>query len=362
MLPVFVAVPGSRTEVPPGAAYGDPSTAPRRPVPTAKASPSPPRFYSYGYLIVTAGLMAIYCLVTYFRPHSVVEIPLGLFALLFAPGYALAAPLFGRQPGLTWIVNLPITVALSVVFNVLVGIVLLRGGPGLRALDTAVVDLVATLFGLIVFTTREVLDPAPSPPSTVGEDLSGPLRVLGQRARMSGYSGGQRAVAVTLLVLILLVFGFIVYVAVAEPHKGLAVSLAMSGPGGTVASLPTNGTDSSVLTVVLTVSNGATAQVFEINVTSELTAHPNAVPTATTWAAPLSLGRATYSTTTLSFLGVGKNVTVPVSFVLTPAGTVKQSPPLNGFYSLYTVSFTLETTTGVAIQSLQLPLNITSEA
>jgi uncharacterized membrane protein len=354
MLPAFLVVPGQSAGGPPSTTTGGPVPAARRPVPTPATAPPQGRFYSYGYLVATALVMAVYAVVSYVQPHSVVDIPLGLFALLFAPGYALAAPLLARQPGLTAIVNLPIVVGLSVVFNVLAGIALLRVGPGLSTWDGAIIDLAATVLGLILFVARAAADPEVGPPPSVAQDLAGPLRALRQRLRLVGYSGGQRAAAVVLLVLIVAVLGFIVYVAVAQPHENLTVSFALYGPGGTVASLPSNGTNASVLGVVLTVSNGATAQTFQILVTSELVAHPNAPLTSIPWSQPLPLGRATESVLALP-LGAGKNTTVPVAFELTSAGNSTMT------FSLYTVTFTLESAAGTPIQSLSLPLNITRE-
>src|SRR5579859_7984794 len=107
----------------------------------SSASEAEPRFYSVGYVAVSTALVAVYALVSYLQPHSLAEVPLGLFALLFAPGYALAAPLLARQPGLPWTLNLPIAAGLSVILNVLVGIVLLLVGPGLSIRYTAVADL-----------------------------------------------------------------------------------------------------------------------------------------------------------------------------------------------------------------------------
>ena len=352
MLPVLLVVPGPPADAPPSTTGGDPTPAPPRWVPPPVASPPEARFYSYGYLAATAALMAVYALVSFFAPHSIIEIPLGLFALLFAPGYALAALLFARQPGLTWIVNLLIVVGLSVVFNVLVGIALLRVGPGLSTWSGALSDLGAALFGLIVFTVREAADTQAGPPPAVTQDLAGPLRALRQRLRLVGYSPGQRAAAVTLLALIVVVLGVIVYVAVAQPHEDLAVSFAMYGPAGTVDSLPSSGTNSSVLGVMLTVSNNGTAQGFQILVVSETVAFPHAPLTTIPWSQPLPLGRATESLLAFT-LGGGKNTSMPISFELTSAGNSTMS------FTLYTVSFTLESAAGTPIQSFQLPLNIT---
>jgi hypothetical protein len=344
MLPVLLVVSGRSANAPSSAPAASPASTPRPPASPPAASPPGAPFYSYGYLALTAALMVIYAIVSYVLPHSVLEIPLGLFALLFAPGYALAAPLFARQPGLSWTVNLPIVVGLSVVFNVLAGIALLLEGPGLTTWISAVIDLAAVVFGLLVFTAREATDPQPGTPPSVGEDLSRPLRSLRQRLRLTGYSRGQRAAAVTLLVLIVLVLGFIIYVAAAQPHEHLAVSFAMSGPGGTVSSLPSTGTNGSVLDVVLTVSNGATAQGLQIYVLSERVPSHGAL-TAVTWTQPLPLGNATYSTLILP-LGAKQTATVPVMFDLSAAGN-------------YTLTFTLENASGAPIQSFQLPLVIT---
>jgi uncharacterized membrane protein len=348
MLPVPPGALGQSAAYPPTTMRQDLTDAPSRqlsgPVPP---SPPPARFYSYGYLVVTLAVMAVYAAVSFVRPHSILEIPLGLFALLFAPGYALAAPLFARQPGLPWTVNLPITVGLSVVVNVLVGIALLRVGPGLSTRDSAIADLAIVLVGLIMFVAREAADTEVGSASSMFQDITNPVRDLRQRLRFVGFSGGQRAAAVTLLVLITLVFGFIVYVAVAEPHPGLAVSFGMVGPDGTVASIPSNATNSSTLSVGLTVSNSATAQGFQILVVAETSPrHPS--PTNVSWSLPLPFGRATQSV--LAFpLGAGKNTTVPVSFTLVNVGN---------YVGNYTVTFTLESASGAPLKSLVLPLNI----
>ncbi len=352
MLPVFLAVPGQPST-------GSPSGTARTPV-TGLAPSLPPRggtaprapFFSFGYLVLTVALIGLYAILSFLGPHTILEIPLGLFALLFAPGYAIAALLFARQPGLTWAVSLPVTVGLSVVFNVLVGIVLLRVGSGLSTQLGALTDLAIDLFGLVLFGALEPGDAPVGKVSDVSEDLTGPVRALRHSLRFAGFSRGQSAAAVTLLVLILLVFGFIVYVAVSEPHRNLTVSFALYGPGGTVASLPSNATNTTVLGVVLTVSNDATPQGFQILVVSELVTHPNAPPKIIPWSQPLPLGQATKSLLALA-LGAGENSTVPVSFELTSAVNATLG------YNLYTVSFTLENATGVPLQSFQLPLNIT---
>jgi hypothetical protein len=361
MLSISLVVPGQSVSGPSSSTGAHQVYAPRPSVPPSPVAPRPgARFYSYGLLCVVVVLLAAYAVVSYVGPHSAVEVPLGLFALLFAPGYAVAAPLFVRQPGLPWTVNLPITVGLSVVINVFVGIALLEVGTGLSTIDTAAADLGIALVGLIAFIARESIEAPSGPSSTVTQDLSGPLRALSQRLRWGGYSRGQRWVGATLLVLILVVFGFIVYVAVAEPHKVQAVSFAIYGPSGTVLSLPSNGTNTSVLAVVLTVTNNATPHGFQLAVLSELVAHPNTPPTTISWSQPLPLGRATESVLAFS-LGAGRSTTLPVSFVLFAPGTTPEVNSTTLRYSLYTVSFTLESATGIQIRSLELPLNITSE-
>lgn len=242
-------------------------------------------FYRPEYLFVCAGLMIVYLAVVVIAPTPLLEVPLGIAALLFVPGYALGALLFPGRSHLPWSASFAIVTGLSVAGNLFVGLgaLALHDGlpPPLFATTAAALSLVALAVRL-----RDA-------PQAAGRLR----RAVAEIGRMPGFTVGERRAASGLLALTVATLVVIVYLSSVHPNVHPTVTLALEGPGGSVATIPTQGSVNSVMAVWVAVTNGGTTGQLLLSVQSvNLSASPTGfhlVP----WSLPLPLANATQSST-----------------------------------------------------------------
>lgn len=298
------------------------------------SSPFGSRFFRTSYLYLFTFLAAVYVVVIWFVPTAVLAVPLGLFTLLIAPGYALGALTIGRRERWPWSLTFILVVGLSVAFTIAEGLVLLELHQGLPARVLALVSL-ALLCTALAF----------APPEPAVEWLPRFGRFLQREFRLPGHSAMQRMTAYTLLVAIVVVLVVIVYLAAVFPGPTSSTTLGISGPNGTTASLPTSGTRLENLTVIVTVGNGPTGRLVDLTIRSLYSGSQPANYSAVPWTLPLPLGPNVTSSDSLT-LTAGQSVTVDVVFRFATAGD-------------YTIEFLLVSIPNTLLASTSLPVAIT---
>ncbi|MGI0129428.1 MAG: DUF1616 domain-containing protein [Thermoplasmata archaeon] len=260
-------------------------------------------------LILLFLLTLIYVGVVILTPGSRVRVPLGLVELLFAPGYALGAILFFRRPLLPVAAEFSVSVGLSVVFNVLVGLLLALVGAGVTIDLLTVADAIPVAVGLIV----KVVVSSDRTVTGVGGAVARELRLPGVRP-------AYRPVIYVLLVAALVAFGGVVYLSVAQPPSAPGTSLALYGPDGTTATLPASLTVGEVGLVVVSISNGASNGSISLVVSAVLVGQNGSTLTPVSWAMPLALAPNTTSSLALTSLGYGQSNSQSVTFQFSQPG------------------------------------------
>lgn len=289
----------------------------------------PSTIYREGGLIAVFVLTVVYLAIVFVAPGSTVQLPLGVVELLFAPGYALGAVLFVRRPLLPLAAEFSVSVGLSVVFNVLIGLVLTLNGMGLAISYLAMADFAAVFVGLIVTVL------AGNAPGTQGV-----ARAVRRELRLPSVRPSYRPAVYALLVATVVAFGGLVYAGLSQPPAPPTSSLALYGSTGTTSSVPTNLTVAEVGLVYVEVHSGyAPGPVQLTAVAAEVGKVVN--ETSVPWSMPLEFYPGTTSSLPLS-VTYGKSVTVSVTFEFPQPGN-------------FTVTFSLEpTSTGAPILSTGL--------
>lgn len=276
-------------------------------------------------LIVVFLITMTYVGIVFLTPGSPVRIPLGVVELLFAPGYALGTILFLRRPLLPPLAEFSVAVGLSVVFNVLVGLLLSLFGLGLAVDWLVIADTVVVWAGVMVRVIGE------SEPGVTG--VSGPIR---RQFRLPGVRASYRMPVYTLLVASVVAFAGVVYVSVAQPPTPATTSLALYGPDGTASSLPANLSVGVVGLVVLTVADGSVNGPIVLTLTTTLLGSSTNLTTVP-WTQPLNLTSGTTSSLPLT-IGTGQQISLTLTFQFLQPGD-------------YAVTFSLEGTGGALLQS-----------
>jgi uncharacterized membrane protein len=277
----------------------------------------------------------VYVGVVFITPGSVVRIPLGLLELLFAPGYALCAILFIRRPLLPIAAEFSFSVGLSVVFNVLVGLILALTGPGLTATWLTVADAAAVSLGFVIKVVT-------------GNDpkLTGVRAAVAREFRLPGIRPAYRPAAYAVLLAIVVAFGVVVYVSIAQPPTKAPTSLALYGADGTTATLPTSLSAGAVGLVVVSVANGAQNGSIELVLIATVVGQSYTNLTPVPWAPPLSLGPNTTSSLPLS-VGYGHSTSITVTFEFAIAKD-------------YAMAFSLHSASGGTLQDVTMGLVVVS--
>ncbi len=295
--------------------------------------PEYPTFFRRSHLAILALLGVAYVVVAWFLPVVELAVPLGLITLLIAPGYALGALALGFRPRWPWALTFVMVVGLSVAVSVLEGLVLLALGKGLLPQVFSLVSLALLALALIGRLSTA--------PSAEAPRFGAFLR---REFALPGHSSGQRTAGYALLAAIVAVLIVIVYLASVFPHPYTSVSLGITGPGGTSATLPTTGKVGEILAINATIGNNATAQTLDLVVRSSVVGAPPANYSSVPWALPLSLGPNQTSTEAIP-LSAGQLDTVSVSFDFAVRGS-------------YVVEFLLANSGGAVLATVSIPVTI----
>jgi uncharacterized membrane protein len=286
-----------------------------------------------------SGLIAVFLItlvdvgVVIFAPGSLLRVPLGAFELLFAPGYALGAILFVRRPLLPSVAEFSVAVGLSVVFNVLVGLVLVLEGAGVAVTWLTTGDVAAVAAGLIVKVA-----------ATETPGGSGVGAAVVRELRLPGVRPSYRRVVYALLVATLVAFGGVIYLSVAQPSAGTSTSFAVYGPDGTTATLPRSLAVGEVGLVGLSVVDGYSAGSLSLVVSATLVGLNTTALTTVPWSMPLPLARNATSSLPLS-LGYGGSTQMNVTFEFSQPGD-------------YALAFFVQAAGGVLVQGVTLSLSV----
>ncbi len=290
------------------------------------ATVASPTIFRESGLVVVFGLTVLYVAVVLLAPGSVLQIPLGVLELLFAPGYAIAAMVFVRRPLLPPAAEFSVSVGLSVVFNVLIGLLLVLFGAGVEINYLALADVAATLAGLAVYAARGTSPGTHSLSSAIRRELALP-----------SVRPSLRPAVYALLIATLVAFSAVVYVGVSQTSSPPPTSLALLGPTGTTSSVPTALVVGQVGLVMVQVQDGYSPGALGLTAAAALV---GVVPhnTSTPWSLPLTLYPGTTSTLALTVTYGGEttvNVTFefpqPGNYTLTfSLGPMAGGPPLLG--------------------------------
>ncbi len=235
-------------------------------------------------------------------------IPFGLFVLFAAPGYAAAALLFGRRALSSLAMNLALIVGFSVLINVVVGTVLLLLGISPLAAILGVVDAALCT----VATAVQFRRPWEAP-------LEQRILRLRTAFELPGFSRPQRAAAYALLAGILVTFAAIGYLSTVPSGSNSDLSLAIVGPDGTTATLPTTGSVNTSISLTIDVGNNATAQSLVLSVSSVLVGQNATSLAAVPWTMPIQLAPNVTSSEVLS-LSSGAHSSEGIVFQFSASG------------------------------------------
>ncbi len=261
-------------------------------------------------------------------------VPLGIAVLFFAPGYAVAALLFGKRPLPTLAANFALVVGFSVLVNAVFGTVLLYFAVGPLSPLVGLCDAVVCVFGTVVQYGRPAAHGAPWSPR------------LASYFELPAFSTGQKAAAVALLAAILVTFGAIGYLAAAQPSQSPDLSMTVVGPDGTTSTIPTSGIVNATYTVIVEVQNGATAQSFTLTLNSTLVGANTTNRTVIPWSMPLALAANVTSSEPVSLAGKASEP-ISVEFDFSTPGD-------------YAISFALSTpTSAVPVRNVSITVDIT---
>ena len=280
-------------------------------------------------LIAVFAITLAYVAVVFLVPGSPVRVPLGLVELLFAPGYALGAILFVRRPLLPPAAEFSVSVGLSVVFNVLVGLLLATIGTGLAIVWLVAADTVVVWLGLVVMV---VWGDAPG--------VTGVPAAIRRELRLPGVRPSYRKAAYALIVATLVAFGGVVYLGIAQPPTAASTYLALSGWGGTSATLPNNLTVGEVASVVLNIGDGYSSGPIEVVATATILGQNSTISHPEPWNLPLAFSPGNTSSMPLA-LGYGEQTTLNVTFYFTQVAH-------------FVLTFSLEAVGGASLQAVPL--------
>ncbi|HEV2165598.1 MAG TPA: DUF1616 domain-containing protein [Thermoplasmata archaeon] len=269
-------------------------------------------FFRSGYLLASALTLLVYLGVLAIAPTPLLEAPLGLYLLLFAPGYALASLLFPGRISLPWPVYFAFSAGLSVSFNILLGLVPLARHAGLPPALFASAAFLVSLVALAVRLQSE------------GHGVDRLRKTASGALGMSGFSRGQRGGAYGLLAATAIVLAVIVFLAASHPNVHPGIALALTGPDGTVAALPAGGPIGGVLSVWVTITNNATAQQLVLEVQSLNLSTVQTQFHVVPWTLPLRLANATQSSDAFN-LQPDQTYTLNLTFQYSYGGTYSVS-------------------------------------
>lgn len=303
----------------------------------AEASPTPRTtiFREMG-LVGVFLITLVYVGVVLLTPGSPAQIPLGFFELVFAPGYVLGALLFARRPILPPVAEFPVVVGLSIVFNVLVGLLLAITAVGLRIDWLVSADAAVVWAGVVVLA---YLGDAPG--------VSGVGRAFQRELRLPGIRPSYRPAVYALLIACLLAFAGTIYLGVSVPTSTTPSSLALYGPDGTTGSLPIEqnlsiGVIGLVLVSIVDGQKTGSLTLVVESVNNKL--NTSTSPTAINWTQPMVFYNATTSSLALG-LTYGQQTTLDFTFEYSYTGT-------------YSLKFALESSGASSLPSATLGVRV----
>ncbi len=264
-----------------------------------------------------------------------VLLPLGLFVLFVAPGYAVVALLFGARTLPSLALNIAMIVGMSVLFNAVVGTLLLYYAIAPLAPLVGAFAAVVCAAATVVQYQRERWNESRRPGQWLRSVLALP-----------GFTPAQRTAAYALLIGVAVTFGAIGYLSTLQPRSAPDLSLAIVGPGGTTSTLPTSGTVNSTLALIVEVGNNATSQSLVLGVNSTLVGQTGSTRTTVPWTVPLHLAPNVTSSESLS-LTSGETDNIQFSFQVDTGGDYAISfflTPLQSHVAVRTSSLTVRIT------------------
>lgn len=313
------------------------------------SEPRPPApvvsYYRRSYLLTTTALVVAYTLLVAFRGPVLAQTVFGLFAFFVAPGYALGAVLFGRGTTIPPAAFFAIVIGLSVVANVMIGVIFLALGVGIPARILGAIDSTIVVLGFVVYELQQSVPP-PAPATAV--PAPAPVaRPHGLREILvpAGYTSSQRAAAYAIVVATIAVFGYIAYISTLHPTDSADVNLGVFGSGGSSDPLPQSAGVGQVVAVNVTLGNNASVLQADLVVQSYLNSTgPPATFTSIPWAGSLALGPGIESEDNLQ-LPADATVSLLIHFEFGQAGG-------------YIVSISLELPSGAALRTVAFPITV----
>ena len=202
--------------------------------------------------LILVSLITALCIVFVLTPklsHTFVRTILGLFLILFIPGYSLIAALFPKKDDLDGIERAALSFGLSVAVTPLIGLALNYTSWGIR-LTPILISLSAFTF-IMVFVAyiRRIRAPRE-------ERFSVPFgSLLKIRGHFKGESRTSKILSIVLIISIVLAVATTVYIVV-KPHQGETFTeFYILGANGTASDYPTNMTAGESGSVIIGVVN-----------------------------------------------------------------------------------------------------------
>lgn len=292
-----------------------------------------PQFYRHDALLVGMALAIAYLVVVSAKVGGVPEAVLGVAALFFLPGYAVASLLFGERSGLIPLGDLAVTVGFSVIFNGLVGLLLLALNQGLDSFWLAVGVAAVCVLAAGVGGFRVERPGASSIGAYIRRELT-----------LADAPRSVRRVALVLVVAILVATGGLFYVASLHPTEVLTAQMLLA-PASNDSSVPSSGAAGQVLAVQAEIVDGPPGGNLTLVVVATAGGSPAGGNVSLVgWNLPLHLSAGVESLDPLE-VGPSGTSTVYVSFEFAIAGN-------------YSIEFGLTSDGGGSLDTVTLPLAI----
>ena len=201
-------------------------------------------------LIFFTTLLAVIFIVTPKLDDTFIRTILGLFLILFIPGYSLIAALFPRKDDLDGIERVALSFGLSIAVTPLIGLALNYTPFGIR-LTPILISLSAFTIVMIIiaYFRRRIVPEGEKYYVNFGRSISS------IKGMFKGESKTSKLLSIILIISILLAIGTTVYIIIKPKQGETFTEFYILGPGGQASNYPTNLTVGQNASVIIGIVN-----------------------------------------------------------------------------------------------------------
>ncbi len=229
-------------------------------------------------------------------------------AAVFAMGYCAFSLIRGATLRLTIVEKIAMSSGLAIVLTT--ASALLSSALGMPISDISILLLAVPIGALAILNAARTRDSGVQIPATVRNILD-----------FSEYQRGEKIVIVTLLAAISVALAALLLVALITVPDTLSSGIAITGPDGTPASLPTNVTRGTTTTFNVTILGGSSPGDFTLRMRLTLSnATGGIVYHQIAWAYPVTLNASSETSKTVT-VDSGSTRIETVSFIIDDPGT-----------------------------------------